>query len=83
MADPNPIWGLHAVPGAIAGALVLRVGDGFQILDTFVVQAPEDMAGVRAAVGEVLERPGVAGRAAMIAIGDHELAIGTGTIPSD
>jgi hypothetical protein len=83
LPEPNPIWGLHLAPGAIAGALVRRVGDGYEVLDTFVEPAPGDAAGLRKAAQETVRRDGIAGRASLTAVADHELAVGTGKIPSD
>ena len=83
MSEPNPIWGLHVTPGAIAGALVRRSGDVYEVLDTFRLDAPTDSDGLVTATERALQGRGVSGRVSLTAVPDHELAVGTGTIPSD
>jgi len=83
VAEPNPIWGLHLAPGALAGALVRRTDTGHEVLETFTSPAPSDAAGLRAAAVDVLARRGVRGRAALVAAADHDCTVRTGQIPSE
>ncbi len=83
MAEPNPIWGLHLAPGALAGALVLRTDSGYEVVETFTSAAPTDAAGLQAAAVAVLGRRGVRGRAALVAAADHSCTVRTCQIPSE
>jgi len=83
VAEPNPIWGLHLAPGAIAGALVMRTDAGHEVLETFTSVAPSDAAGLRAAAVALLGRRGIRGRAVLVAAADHACTVRTGQIPSE
>ena len=45
MPEPNPVWGVHVVEGAVTAALVRRTDSGgFELLDAIADRAPEDAA---------------------------------------
>jgi len=83
VTEPNPIWGLHIAPGALAGALVMRTESGHEVLETFSEPAPTEISDLHAAAVAVLGRRGVRGRAALVAAPDHACSVTTGQIPTE
>jgi len=84
MAEPNPVWGVHVVCGAVTATLVRRTDAGaYEILDAIAERAPEDAAGAVRHARALLSRRGVAARGAMVALPDANGCLVTATIPPE
>ena len=84
MPEPNPVWGVHVVPGAVTAALVRRAESGqFEILEALAERTPSDAAGAVEAARAVLRRRGVGARGAVVALPDVTGCLVTATIPPE
>jgi hypothetical protein len=84
MPEPNPVWGVHAVQGAVTAALVRRTeAGGYEILEAIAERAPSDAAGAVDAARAVLRRRGVGARGAVVALPDVTGCLVTATIPPE
>jgi hypothetical protein len=84
MAEPNPVWGVHVVCGAVTAALLRRTETGaYEILDAVAERAPDDAVGAVRHARSVLSRRGVAARGALVALPDANGCLVTATIPPE
>jgi hypothetical protein len=84
MAEPNPVWGVHVVCGAVTAALLRRTETGaYEILDSVAERAPDDAVGAVRHARAVLSRRGVAARGALVALPDANGCLVTATIPPE
>src|SRR6185436_15036071 len=84
MSEPNPVWGIHVVPGAVTAALVGRTATGgHEILDWIVERTSDDPAEAVRHARTILARRGVAARGAVVALPDSSGCLVTATIPPD
>jgi hypothetical protein len=84
MPEPNPVWGVHVVPGAVTAALVRRTeSGGYEVLEALAERAPDDAAGAVDAARAVLRRRGVGARGAIVALPDTAGCLVTATIPPE
>lgn len=84
MPEPNPVWGVHVVPGAVTAALVRRTeAGGYEVLEATADRTPPDAAGAVDAARAVLRRRGVAARGAVVALPDVGGCLVTATIPPE
>lgn len=84
MPEPNPLWGVHVVAGAVTAVLVRRADDGrYEVLEAIAERAPEDPVQALATARSILSRRGVGARGAMVALPDANGCLVTATIPPE
>lgn len=84
MPEPNPILGVHVVPGGVAWAQVRREEDGsFRVLAWGRKPTPGETVASLAAAAEILGRRGFRRRGAFVALPDVSGCLVTAVIPPD